>query len=73
MKGKEKEALVKILKDAVRKENARKIFEKLSDKRLLSAVGLLLMGLSQIVQGKISEEDTREIVRDELEKRKGDM
>lgn len=47
-----------------------KFMKIVTDRRVLSSLGLLLMGLSQIVQGKISEEDTREIVRDELEKQR---
>lgn len=50
-----------------------KLIKVVTDRRVLSAVSLILMGLTQLVSGKVTEEDTREIVRDELEKRKGDV
>lgn len=50
-----------------------KLIKVVTDRRVLSAVSLILMGLTQLVSGKVTEEDTREIVRDELEKRKRDV
>lgn len=40
----------------------------LTTRNVLTVASLALMGLTQIVNGKMTEEDTRELIRDELQK-----
>lgn len=40
----------------------------LTTRNVLTVASLALMGLTQIVNGKMTEEDTRELIRDELKK-----